>query len=81
MLIYSPPIGKELEATQEGLKNFGLAVIKDKISSLQDYQRAFGNGEGVTEYDAESKASIEMNTLFDWILKRTKREVFNYAKA
>jgi len=81
VLTRCPPTGKELEATQQGLKNFGLGVVKQRISSLKDYQRAFGNGEGVSEYDPNSKATHEMRTLFEWIGKRVEREVFNYAEA
>lgn len=79
VLTRCPPAGRELEATKQGLANFGLAIAKNTISSLKDYQRAYGNGEGVTEYDPNSKASKEVQALFEWINKRVARETFDYA--
>jgi len=81
VLTRCPPSGRELEATLQGLASFGIGVIRQRISSLKDYQRAYGNGEGVVEYDPTGKAAKEIRTLFEWIKKRTEREVFSYAEA
>ena len=79
ILTRCPPAGRELDATKQGLANFGLAISKHNISSLKDYQRAYGNGEDVSEYDPNGKAAKEIKALFDWINKRVHREVFEYA--
>lgn len=68
--IPNSPRAKEMAA---GLATMGVLALP-QICQRSDYQDAFAEGQGATEYAPDGKAADEMRQLWRWIDKETKQK-------
>ena len=72
VITQAPPRGPRVSEARVGLSMLG-QVCPTTIVSRTTYQDASGTGKGVTEYDAASKAAIEIRTLWQWLQRHIKK--------
>lgn len=62
-----PPRTAELEQARQLVEQMSLPLAPHPISSLVAYARAITAGQGVTEYEPQGKAALEILALWGWI--------------
>ena len=77
VLTQTPPKSFRIREAERGLSVLG-TVCSIPIVSRAVYQDAQGAGLGVTEYEPEGKAAMEIRALWDWIQKKIGK--INYGK-
>jgi len=71
ILNQTPPKGIRIRETAEGLSSLG--VLADvHVVMRNDHQDAMGKGQGVTEFNPNGPAAVEIRKLWAWIENRTK---------
>lgn len=62
----------EIEETRVALSGYGLEVCPTVVTDRRAFARAIATGRGVTEFEADSKAAIEIQAVWKWIKGRLK---------
>lgn len=62
----------EIEETRVALSGYGLEVCPTVVTDRRAFARAIATGRGVTEFEADGKAAIEIQAVWKWIKGRLK---------
>jgi chromosome partitioning protein len=62
----------EIEETRAALSGYGLDVCPSIVTDRRAFARAVASGRGVTEFENDGKAAIEIRALWKWLKGRTK---------
>jgi chromosome partitioning protein len=72
VLTQTPPRGQRTTEAEKGLSMLGM-VAPHHIVMRNAYQDAQGAGLGVTEYEPDGKAALEIRNLWQWIAKKLEK--------
>lgn len=73
VLTRCPPVGKRPTAARLGLESFGYPVLEGLITNRAGYQDAYAAGLGVTEYEPDGRAAIEVSALWKDLSRRLRK--------
>lgn len=75
VLSQTPPRSYRVQQTEKGLEMLG--VLADvRLVMRTDHQDAVGQGKGVTEFNKDGAAALEIRRLWDWVESRTKEQSY-----
>lgn len=75
VLTQTPPRGERVREAEVGLGMLGI-VCPIKVVARAAYQDAHGAGLGVVEYEPEGKAATEITQLWNWMVKKMEKIVY-----
>lgn len=75
VLTQTPPRGERVREAEVGLGVLGI-VCPIRIVARNAYQDAQGSGLGVVEFDPEGKAAAEITQLWNWMVKKMEKVVY-----
>lgn len=74
VLTQTPPRGSRIAEADRGLGMLGM-VAPVRIVQRSAYQDAQGMGLGVTEYEPEGKAALEIKELWNWVTRKLEKVI------